>query len=384
MIDKSSNFCVLPWIGLNVDVDGRLNPCCKYQQELDIRERDTLKNVTLKQAYNSERWQSLRKAFLNGEQPVPCKICWEEEKSGVESYRQHFLNTDKVDYSFVDFNQVVVDHPLVVDLKLNNVCNLKCRICNPYASSTYGKEYQQLYNTTIDLKYFSSDKIFGTENEKIFTEWAKFIQHIEMSGGEPMTSPENVRMLKMFSEVGDIQNKTISINTNVTHWNDTLINYLTKFKLAKIHLSIDDLGFRQEYHRYPSEWNVIEKNVDKYLELGSKYPNIQIILFCTVSIYNIYYIPEYETWRKNKNAHFFYNLLHHKSMHSIRNLPESAKEHVRKKLAHNFPKIINFLNLPQEHGAWGKFLEELTLLDNHRQQNFQETFPEWAKIIGIS
>jgi hypothetical protein len=39
--------------------------------------------------------------------------------------------------------------------------------------------------------------------------------------------------------------------------------------------------------------------------------------------------------------------------------------------------------LPQQYGQWEKFLEEVEVLDNYRNQNFSETFPTWSQILDI-
>lgn len=385
-MDNNKKFCPLPWINLSIDVNGSLRPCCRYLQpnaQIDYKLPYIYNQGNLDKHYNSSAWKRLRRAFINGEQPPECTMCWNDEQGGVKSYRETFVESKNIDISHVDFTSDTVSAPITLDFKLNNVCNLKCRICGAQASSTYAKEYQILWNIELpDLNYWTHDKIVNTPNEDVIAKWAHNIQHIEMTGGEPMTSPENTKILNILSDVTNLSDKTMLINTNVTHWNQQLITYLTKFKKATICLSIDDLYERQEYHRYPSEWSVIEKNVDKFIELKNSYSNIEVILFCTVSNFNVYYLPEYAAWAESKNLFVHYNILHTSEKYSIRNLPLLVKSRLQNRLE-SFPKILNFMMLPQQHGQWEKFLEEVEMLDNYRNQNFSETFPKWSEVLGL-
>ena len=130
---NNKKFCPLPWINISIDVNGSLRPCCRYLQP-NAQTNHKLPYIhnasgNLDKHYNSEAWKKLRQAFINGEQPNECNMCWNDEQGGVKSYRETFVETKNIDLSKVDFTSDTIDAPLTLDLKLNNVCNLKCRIC---------------------------------------------------------------------------------------------------------------------------------------------------------------------------------------------------------------------------------------------------------------
>lgn len=386
-MNSNKKFCALPWINLSIDVNGSLRPCCRYLQP-NVQTEYKLPfihqgNKDLAEHYNSDQWKKLRRAFINGEQPHECSLCWNDEQGGIKSYRETFVESKQIDTSKVNFTMDTVSSPLVLDLKLNNVCNLKCRICGPQASSTYAKEYKLLWNKELpELEYWTHDKITNTQHEQVISDWANKLQHIEMTGGEPMTSPENVKILQLIATKSSLSDKTMLINTNVTHWNQQLINYLTQFKKATICLSVDDLYERQEYHRYPSKWDIIEKNVDKFIDLRNNYPNIEVILFCTISNFNVFYIPEYDQWAKNKNLFVHYNILHTNEKYCIRNLPMIVKVQVKEKLL-DFANITSFMMLSEQNDHYQKFIDEIEILDNYRNQDFISTFPKWSEVLGL-
>jgi len=384
MSDK--RFCPLPWINLSLDVNGSTRPCCRYHQPNRQQEYKLpfIKEDKLDRLYNNQQWQNLRQAFIDGVEPSECKMCWDDEAGGVKSYRQNFVESKNIDITNVNFNSTTVQSPITLDLKLNNVCNLKCRICGPQASSTYAKEHKILYPANLlDYDYWTQDKITNTTHEEVLVDWANHIQHIEMTGGEPMNSPENVKVLKLINDASTLSDKTMLINTNVTQWNQSLINYLLKFKKSTLCLSVDDLYERQEYHRFPSKWQDITKNVDKFISLTQQYNNIEVILFCTVSVFNVYFLNEYQEWADSKGLTVYYNLLHTHEKYCIRNLPNPAKKEVESKLNNTFTKVINFLQLPRNEYYWQQFCDEVENLDEFREQNFVNTYPQWSKILGI-
>jgi radical SAM protein with 4Fe4S-binding SPASM domain len=374
-------FCVLPWINLSTDVNGSLRPCCKFAQPSIDNEYQlpNMKDGSLLELWNHEKFQNLRRAFLDGKKPTECSSCWNEEAAGLSSFRTEFVQNKKIRITGRQFGLVADSGPLSLDLKLNNVCNLKCRICGPQASSTFLKEHQERFNIKItDGNYWLSDKILGTENESVIKLWASELQHLEITGGEPMASPENIKILEILIASERAHEITILLNTNGTLYNKKFINLLTKFKHVTISLSIDDIGPRLEYQRYPTDWSTIQQNLEKFCQLRDLHPNIWLTLCPTVSIFNVYYLPEYLQWANGLNIGRYYNVLHYHPCYSIKNLPETIKKLVREKLTDpEFINIINFLNLNSEE-LMPEFIKQVTELDQHRQQSFTDVFEIWG------
>ena len=68
---------------------------------------------------------------------------------------------------------------------------------------------------------------------------------------------------------------------------------------------------------------------------------------------------------------------------SIKNLPESAKEYISKKLGktNRFQSVINFMNLPGSN-LTNKALHYIKTYDDLRQQNFHQVFPDIASQLN--
>ena len=139
----SKTFCILPWMHLATNASGNLRVCCNSTpgKNFITKEDGTpykLNKDDLKEAWDSEVYQTIRKQMLDGERPEMCQRCFREEDAGVRSARQAW------NHKWQEDKEYTLDAPFdvkYVDLRLGNLCNLKCRMCNPYASNQWVKEW---------------------------------------------------------------------------------------------------------------------------------------------------------------------------------------------------------------------------------------------------
>jgi radical SAM protein with 4Fe4S-binding SPASM domain len=383
---KHDTFCALPWVNLSTDVNGSLRPCCKFAQPEPTNEYQlpNMKEGSLDVLWNDQRFQNLRQAFLDGKKPKECQSCWDEEAAGMPSFRVQWAKDKKINTGGIEFGPIATQGPRAMDLKLNNVCNLKCRICGPQASSTFLKEYQERFDIKIeDGTYWLSNKILGTANEDVILQWAQDLIHLEITGGEPMASPENIKVLELLINSGRAEHISILLNTNGTLYNKKFLDLLVKFKEITLCISVDDLGERLEYERYPTEWNTVQDNIKKFIALKAEHSNLFLTLCPTVSVFNVYYLPEYLQWARSMNMFTYFNILHYPPSHSIKNLPNTLKDIVSSRLDNSEFKIVkNFLHLTADDQTLIKeFISKNTELDLFREQQFKTTFGQWGQMI---
>ncbi len=134
-------FCVLPWISLEASPIGTVRPCCLADDEIvdDKGNKFELATANFQDIQNSAHMRGLREQFLAGEQPQTCRKCWSEERSGRTSKRMHTL--DRLKHMGISNEWTADAKPLMfLDLKLGNICNLKCRICGSWSSSQFATE----------------------------------------------------------------------------------------------------------------------------------------------------------------------------------------------------------------------------------------------------
>ena len=90
MVDKyiKSNVCLLPWTHLEIDVNGGASPCCLYKGNIP---NVKVYEQSLKTIQKNEYMERLRQKFKNGERPLSCESCWQEEDAGKTSKRMNSI-----------------------------------------------------------------------------------------------------------------------------------------------------------------------------------------------------------------------------------------------------------------------------------------------------
>jgi len=364
-----SRFCPAPWINISTDVNGSIRPCCRYEQPSRQKEYKMpwMKSGNLDELYNGPEMNALRQAFIDGKEPSECNWCWKEEETGIESFRELYT---KRNYSYDLDNPI----PQMLDLKLSNVCNLKCRMCGSQASSSIAKEQGVLE------PYHLSDKIIGTSNEQMFfEEWLPNIQELELTGGEPFFSSENKRLISRIADSSHAKHIDIKITTNGMFYIPKLMEKMAKFKKVRIPISIDDIGPRLEYARDNSKWELIKANI---FSMTNKYPNFDVTIYRTINNFNIYYLDELDDWAQSENIGISNGILHEPRYLSIQNLPVRAKNEVLDKFGseEKYKSIISFMNVDSADDFF-EFRSITNKLDKKRKQSFVEIFPEWEEIL---
>ena len=226
-----SSKCILPWISIETTPLGNVRPCCLYRDELpDI----DLKTHTLQEAFDSKAMRDLRRSFRRGEKPDGCRNCWREEDAGKKSKREYMLEKFKdepVDYSTNSGNDLVF-----IDLKLGNICNLKCRICGSWSSSTFAAEEVRFEGRDSFHYQMLKDGAWPRRNQKFWTEIDKLmeqIRYLEFTGGEPFMIQEHFDLLQRMVDQGIASNVEIHYNTNGTQFPEHAEEIWKHFKLVK-------------------------------------------------------------------------------------------------------------------------------------------------------
>ena len=152
------SFCFLPWINLETYQEGVLRLCCyttSWGGDCHWQERYHPVTHRIEHMLNTDSFRRIRLQMLNGEYPVECSRCYEEEKKGLSSPRQFLPKNVPFIYTFEDaVRDTKPDGSIDVNLRsvvlrFGNTCNLACRICNPYNSSRWEKEF-----LLMDKNYF--------------------------------------------------------------------------------------------------------------------------------------------------------------------------------------------------------------------------------------
>ncbi len=321
-------FCVLPWIHVATRPNGDARLCCgsnASQATKGILDAGLVKKEngepanfgkeTLISAFNNDYMKDVRLTMMQKKIPASCAKCFEEEANGIVSKRvwetyyweQEGLDLDEI-ISSTKHDGAVPPVIRYLDLRLGHTCNLKCVMCTPHDSSRWTQDYDKLISKTsspIILQQINWDetKFNNTWYERpelwqeIF-EQIPNIQQLYFAGGEPLMIKEHKRFLEEIISRGYAKNITVRYNSNGVLVDDNIIDIWSHFKEVRFAFSIDAVGERNHYIRYPVSW---EETVAALHKLDNTPSNIKVGIACAVQIFNIKHIIDFAKWKISQN-----------------------------------------------------------------------------------
>jgi len=389
-------FCVLPWISLETSPIGTVRPCCLADDEIvdDGGNKFQLDSARLSDVQDSQYMRNLRHQFLLKIQPDTCRKCWNEEDAGRTSKRMHTL--DRLKHMIPNGDWTTDARPLMfLDLKLGNICNLKCRICGSWSSSQFAvEEIKHSNKDSNDYHRVMLKKGAWPRENKNF--WDQIdgmldqIRYIEFTGGEPFMIQEHFDMLQGIVDRDIAHQVEIHYNTNGTHYPESAESIWQHFKTVEIAFSIDDLCERFEYQRTNAVWSEVITNLDRFRELRSRHRNIQLQVCSTVNIFNIWHLEGLAEWIDMQGFDFIYwNMMHEARHFSISALPPIAKQLAAQRLdsatvrdfhRREFDQIRDFMMAGESMTA-DKICDQIRRLDQRRGQNLRTVIWELAEAL---
>lgn len=400
---KSKVFCMMPWVHFHVTQQGTVTPCCQAPWQLEAAFGE-INSSTISEIWNSTKIRSFRKNLYEGKLDSRCASCHFREKSGFTSLRQitnhnyqHKLK-EAVESSKNNFK--TLHPPVYFDIRFSNVCNLRCRICGPWSSSSWYNDGVALgmvnaQNSPI-TKAFKSTTAFFNELEQMIDS----LEELYFAGGEPLVIDEHYQLLELLIR----KNKTnvkLTYNTNFSsfkykHYN--IIELWKKFPKISIAASLDASGARGELLRKNLKWEEVIKNRKILLE---ELPHVEFLISPTINCYNVFHLPDFHKEWVNLNLikveDFIPTLLVKPIELNITTLPLEVKLNVRCKyeehlkwiqsirfvyevkyqhMLKQFQNVIRLLEVDNETTMTSKFNEHYADLDKLRNEETTLVFPE--------
>ena len=312
-------------------VDGKIKPCCRFQEN---------------------NFEKMKNGWYIG-----CQKCYDEEKLGIESYRQYLdkLLSGEKGLEYIEFS-------------ISNNCNLYCRMCNSTNSSMWynviknNKEIKNFHDLYLN-KSLSVKEIFDRDISKL--------KRIKYLGGEPFITKENTELLDILEDRNVIKNMTFWTNTNVTVFPKKIISRLNKFKEVIVALSIDGIGLLNDYIRSGSNWKNIENNIKKW-----KTTKFKVYVHTTVQAYNIHALDLIKNFCEKNDLYFHCSQLISPDYLNVNSLNQKYINSIETPL--NKPYIKNFIYNKDSNK---KLIEYTSMMDNITNSNILEINPLWIKNI---
>ena len=252
----TDNFCIMPFVHAFV-TPNTISPCCAYTSSIKLNSKE--------QYWNSDQLKNIQKYMLDNIRDDGCGICWKKEDRGYSSLRQH---SNQIYSKHMDVTpDKIADQPYYIDLRLGNLCNLKCRMCISEWSSQIAGEI--LDNPNEDWIDTPTQKVIELDDDTWSTlhKWIPYVKRVFMTGGEPTIIKRNLDYIKEIKDIGRSKEVELIFTTNATNINQQFIEIGKHFKSVSFNVSIDAVGELARYIRYPSNWDTIEKNL-KNIEHG--------------------------------------------------------------------------------------------------------------------
>ena len=432
---RSKTFCALPWIHLATRPNGDVRVCCTANASgADVDDKTAglvkkdgiamnMRNHTIEEVWNSEHMRATRLKMLNGEIPNSCRKCFAEEEKGIVSKRRwetevwdSRLDIDDIVSKTDEQGNLPVNIPYF-DLRLGNVCNLKCVMCSPHDSSSWIKEWKlnmpeyknkdlikdQSWDSDFDYTWYKKGSFIDSMKEQ-----AQHIKELYFAGGEPLMIPEHYNILQFMVDEGHSQNCCVRYNSNGTDIPEKLLSLWEHFREVTFNFSIDAYGDKNDYIRYPSKWSTIENNIKM---LDSTLPHIRINIAAAAQLLNIAYIDELAQWKQDQNfskvnlppfggGMISTHLVYLPNYLNVRVLPKELKEFARKRIMgfvdrqkfnrefNNSPMgrmrwlgVIDYMMAEDWSDKLPMVKDYLRVLDKNRGTDFRKTFPELGEIL---
>jgi sulfatase maturation enzyme AslB (radical SAM superfamily) len=288
--------------------------------------------------YDNQYLKQIREEWRQGHFPTECANCQTAEKLTGFSRRTH-SNLWYQDHGY--YNNTV--EMIRLDYWTGDQCNLACAICGPYSSSTWKQELK----LEISLQKSVINQFWKTLD---LTQ----LKFVHFNGGEPLLSKEHVIFLQAIPNKKQVQ---LNYNTNATILPTAqLVELWNQFNLVKLDFSIDDIGPRFNYQRYPADWNQVTDNLQWFLNQGPH--NCMLAVNTTVSVLNYYTIAELDQWL---NQNFYVSQF------------TDPIEHRRQ-------PVFGILSMDNINNPY-KIQEYLDSLDSRRGTDWKSTFPELKSIL---
>ena len=169
-----------------------------------------------------------------------------------------------------------------LEIQIDKTCNGGCIICGPWNSSFWQSE----------LKQFNIKPVNDPVDQILSFIDIQQTKKILFLGGEPFLSDTDTRILPLIKNPSVV---SLQYTTNGSIYpSQTHINLWSKFHTVLINFSLDGIGDRFDYIRYPLKWNQVEKNMIRMIE---QLPgNVRFKSNHTVNPLNLYYYDEFKHW----------------------------------------------------------------------------------------
>jgi len=310
--------------GVCIGPGGNIRPCCAWKDDPSVNS-----------LHWEDNWQEHHRKLgeLSKTSWLPeCAECKQSELAGKRSMRQDLLESlagaEGIEYW---------------DLKINNTCNLACRMCDAWSSSKWAE--------LVGIPGLHTGPVIQDKWHKSALDFVPemlFAREIKFTGGEPFLIPQVKHILEKLIELDAAPGIKLQFVTNATQDMTVWCSLFESFREVSINVSVDALGKRYEYIRPHGVWPETERRI---FELRDNMPaNCYITVTCTEMILNTHHIDEVAQWSKQNGFGFQHSgpilFPDHLRVDALERCPDKFKEQMNILDAQYGTDWRDFVNAP--------------------------------------
>jgi len=351
--------------------------------------------------FKSNIFNEMRRDMLRGEKSEllldTCSLCYKNEKNNGSSARlQSGVDWNVLDNFDSDGKMIDTDNRFI-KLELNafgNHCNLECYECQPDNSSRreerlkkMGTKWQAILGkySFVDRDVKKKDKILWNEFVNDLVQHSKNIKMLSFCGGEPMSMVSHFDILDALIDSGDSKDIELYYVSNMTMFTlSKMRKYIDKFKWMNIQWSVDGIGDRNYWLRYPTNWNNTVKNVldvQQYFYYTKPWKIGKIEATITPSLLGVLKLKETVDWMNKHDLmqdNPMINRIDEPKICQTRHLPDEIKHKIGDDVRSVSEYHYNDMMEQRDPYYFGLAIKYFDALDKSRGTDWRATFPELA------
>ena len=320
--------------------------------------------------WNNSNFIPLRETNKKNIWDPACSNCEQLEKSNLESERTGMNHG--LELSF----QTELSGPARIDLTFDISCNLACRTCGAHSSTYWQKHLKEngLWDQPISVSRSKNEVIAALKQLDLSN-----LRMLVFCGGETLLGQEYWDVARWLGDnVPDAKHGlTLCFQTNGTQpIHPRNFEIIEKFHLVKLHISLDGAGEKFEYIRWPAKWSQVTENITSLKDTVPS--NVMFLVEETISIFNLAYLQELESWVNNNFAtNREGDIVNHtrhlaNGMYSLGNCTQEYVDAIRQTPhTHLIPT-----DWSEDSAKISNMVANITRFDQFRNQSFSKVFPE--------
>ena len=341
---NKDTFCSAPWFQLRNDNDGRYKPCCQIVLEktnYDGKYAYDFATDSVDDYLDSGYIKYLRQHLAQGHRVPECDRCWKKEKHGLRSLR-HTVNhlvagPNQQDLGWMklyfkhkqDFDN---DRLVSADIKLSNLCNFSCAMCNPLDSTKIYTIWSANRHHPLVRKNLDQKPRLLEQCKEVFMDRGNLnllkdmldrdIRFLKILGGEPLIDHS---LLDYLANVPVQQAKRIHLLfvTNGSVDLSSVKHRFSFFKSVSFVLSLEGTGSTQDYVRRGSDWSFIQRNVEKYLDY---FDSQSLLIQHTLQALTVLGLSDLILWCQQKNLVLMFGIMDGPDYLSLQAVPDPIRD----------------------------------------------------------